>query len=191
MIPEEIQERLQSFKGLILDGDGVWFTGQEHRIVLPSGESVIMKSRHFHDAQGLSFLRALGIRVVFATGEGQPLESIVKKINKLPSVRSGDWEPVDMFSGELGKGGKVASLEMWLEKNGLSWEECVYIGDDRTDLEAIQLAGLAIAPANAQRVIRKVVDVLLMHEGGAGALREFSEMVLDARGIDEATLPAA
>jgi len=27
--------------------------------------------------------------------------------------------------------------------------------------------------------------------GGEGAIREFAEMVLDARGIDEATLPAA
>lgn len=191
MTPEEIQERLQSIKGLILDGDGVWFTGKEHRLVLPSGESVVMKSRHFHDAQGLSFLRALGIRAVFATGEGQPLESIVKKINDLPSVRSGDWQPVDLFTGELGMGGKVASLETWLEKNGLSWEDCAYIGDDRTDLEAMRLAGLAVAPANAQRVIKKIADISLHAAGGEGAIREFAEMVLDARGVDEATLPAA
>lgn len=189
--PEDIQQRLQSFKGLILDGDGVWFTGQEHRVVLQSGEVAIMKTRHFHDAQGLSFLRALGIRVVFATGEGQPLESIVKKINELPSVKSGAWAPVDLFTGELGKGGKVASLEAWQQKHNLSWQECAYIGDDRTDLEAMQRAGLAIAPANAQRVIAKIADVMLTKEGGAGAIREFAEMVLDARGIDEATLPAA
>ena len=76
---EEKNALLKSFKGLILDADGVWFTGHEYRMTLPSGEVVIMKKRHFHDGQGLSFLRALGIKVVFATGEGEPLQSIVQK----------------------------------------------------------------------------------------------------------------
>jgi YrbI family 3-deoxy-D-manno-octulosonate 8-phosphate phosphatase len=184
-------EILRTFKGLILDADGVWFSGHEYRMTLPSGEVVIMKKRHFHDGQGLSFLRALGIKVVFATGEGEPLGSIVQKLNELPSVVSGEWAPVDLFTGELKKGGKVASLEAWLAKQGLSWKECVYIGDDRTDLEAIQKAGLKVAPANARRVISRIADLVLTTEGGEGAVREFAELVLDARGIDEATLPAA
>lgn len=184
-------DRLRSFKGLILDADGVWFSGHEYRTVLPNGEVTIMKKRHFHDAQGLSFLRALGIKVVFATGEGEPLQSIVEKINTLPSALSGGWAPVDLFMGELKKGGKVASLEAWMQKQSLSWEQCAYIGDDRTDLEAMQKAGLKVAPANAQRLIKKIADINLQRAGGEGAVREFAEMVLDARGIDEATLPAA
>lgn len=184
-------EKLKIFKGLILDSDGVWFSGHEYRMTLPSGEVVIMKKRHFHDGQGLSFLRALGVKVVFATGEGEPLQSIVKKINELPSVQSGEWAPVDLFTGELKKGGKVASLEAWMQKHNLSWEECVYIGDDRTDLEAMQKAGLKVAPANARRVITKIADLVLKESGGEGAVREFAEMVLDARGIDEATLSSA
>lgn len=186
-----MHDTLKTFKGLILDADGVWFSGHEYRMTLPSGEVVLTKKRHFHDGQGLSFLRSLGIKVVFATGEGEPLESIVKKINELPSVASGEWAPVDLFTGELKKGGKVASLEAWLEKQGLTWDECVYIGDDRTDLEAMQKAGLKVAPANARRVITRIADITLKTEGGEGAVREFAEMVLDARGIDEATLSAA
>jgi 3-deoxy-D-manno-octulosonate 8-phosphate phosphatase (KDO 8-P phosphatase) len=93
--------------------------------------------------------------------------------------------------GELKKGGKVESLEAWFAANGLTWEECVYIGDDRTDLEAMQLAGLKVAPANARRLITKIADVVLTKNGGEGAVREFAEMVLDARGVDEATLSAA
>ena len=182
---------LKTFKGLIIDADGVWFTGHEHRMTFPSGEVVIMKSRHFHDGQGLSFLRALGIKVVFATGEGEPLQSIVEKINQLPSVQSGKWAPVDLFTGELKKEGKVASLEAWMQKYGLSLEECVYIGDDRTDFEAMQKVGLKVAPANARRVITKIADLVLKESGGEGAVREFAEMVLDARGVDEATLPSA
>lgn len=191
MTEEEKIAKLKSFKGLILDADGVWFTGHEYRMTLPSGEVAIMKKRHFHDGQGLSFLRALGIKVVFATGEGEPLQSIVEKINELPSVQSGEWAPVDLFMGELKKGGKTASLEAWMQKYGLSWEQCAYIGDDRTDLEAMQKAGLKVAPANARRLIKKIADITLQTAGGEGAIREFAEMVLDARSIDEATLPSA
>ena len=92
---------------------------------------------------------------------------------------------------ELKKGGKVASLEAWMQKNDLSWGQCAYIGDDRTDLEAMQKAGLKVAPANARRVITKIADIILQTSGGEGAVREFAEMVLDVRGIDEATLLVA
>jgi len=191
MKKKEIQDKLRSFKGLVLDADGVWFTGHECRIALPSGEVAIQKVRHHQDGQGLSFLRALGIKVVFATGEGQPLDSIVEKLNKLPSVKSGKWSPVELFTEELKEGGKAASIEGWMQAHDLSWDECVYIGDDRTDLEAMMQAGLKVAPADARRVITRIADVVLSSRGGEGCVREFAEMVLDARGIDEATLPAA
>ena len=174
----------------MLDADGVWFTGHEHRAVI-DGKVAVMKTRHFHDGQGLSFLRALGIKVVFATGEGEPLPDIVEKMNALPSAQSGDWAPVECFIGEFTKGGKVASLTAWLSKHGLTWSECAYIGDDRTDLEAMQKAGLKVAPADACRLVEKIADLTLSKNGGEGAIREFAELVLDARGIDEATLPAA
>jgi YrbI family 3-deoxy-D-manno-octulosonate 8-phosphate phosphatase len=191
MTDQEKLDRLKGLKGLILDADGVWFTGHEYRMTLADGQAVIMKKRHFHDGQGLSFLRALGIKVVFATGEGEPLQSIVQKINELPSVQSGEWTPIELFVGELKKGGKVASLETWMQKHNLSWGECAYIGDDHTDLEAMQKAGLKVAPANARRVITKIADITLQTAGGEGAVREFAEMVLDARSVDEATLPTA
>lgn len=188
---EEVTNNLKLFKGLMLDADGVWFTGAEGRLVLPGGEVVVAKTRDHQDGQGLSFLRALGIRVVFASGEGEPLNSVIAKLNALPSAAAGAWPPVECFTNELKQGGKAASLEVWLKKHGLTWAECVYIGDDRSDLEAMQKAGLKVAPHNAARVIQKVADLVLACEGGHGAVREFAEMVLDARGIDEAGLPTA
>ncbi|MBC7836234.1 HAD hydrolase family protein [Acetobacteraceae bacterium] len=190
MTNEELQSKLSSFKGLMLDADGVWFTGHEYRAVI-DGKVSIMKKRHFHDGQGLSFLRALGIKIVFATGEGEPLVSIVEKINDLPSVRSGEWASVELITDELKKDGKVPSLEAWMHKHGITWAECAYLGDDRTDLEAMQKVGLKVAPQNARRLIKKIADINLETAGGEGAVREFTELVLDARGIDEATLPAA
>ncbi len=188
---EEIGEKLRSIKGIILDGDGVWFTGQEFRGVLPTKEAIIIKSRHHHDGQGLSFLRALGLHVLFATAEGEPMTSVVTKLNNLPSVKNGDWKPITALTDLQKKGTKVESVDDWLLKNRLSWDDCAYIGDDRTDWECMLKVGLAATPHNGQRFIKPIADIVLTKDGGAGAVRGFSEMVLDARGIKEWDLPAA
>ena len=191
MDKKTINEKLRSFRGLILDGDGVWFTGEEYRAVMPDGKAVIMKVRHHHDGQGLTFLRALGVKVLFATAEGEPLSSVVEKLNALPGVKNGVFGPITAITGLQKHGTKVESVERWMSNAGLTWEECAYIGDDRTDLECMQKAGLAVTPGNGQRLIKKIAHVVLTKPGGNGAVREFAELTLDARGVDESTLPAA
>lgn len=188
MEKEALEQKLRTFKGLILDADGVFFDGNEYRAIV-EGKLISMKARYYPDGQGLSFLRSLPIKIVFATGENEPLPSLVKKMNGEASCQNGTWAPVDYFADELKKGGKVESLEVWLQKHGLSWEECVYIGDDSTDYDAMKKAGLKVTPASGTRLIKKIADLVLTKDGGKGAIREFSEMVLDARSIDEAALP--
>ena len=184
-------EKLKTAKVLLLDADGVWFTGFETRGVLPSGESLVLKSRHHHDGQGLSFLRAIGMRVVFVSGEGEPLQSIVKKLNELPSAKSGAWMPVEVFTGQLKLGDKVASIEAWFSKNTVSWSDCIYVGDDRNDVEAMKKVGLSVCPGDARRPAKRIAELVLQSSGGAGAIRELAELILDARGIDENSLPPA
>ncbi|MBV9349404.1 MAG: HAD hydrolase family protein [Patescibacteria group bacterium] len=185
-----IRKKLCGFKALVLDGDGVFFTGQETRGVTKSGEAIVMKTRSLIDGQGISFLRAIGIKVTFASGEGEPLNSIVEKLNTLPSVKKGLWEPIERFTDLLDKG-KVGALETWLHAQHVSWDECAYMGDDRTDLEAMQHAGLKVAPANAQKIIKDLADIVTYARGGDGAIREFAELVLEARGVSGNSLPAA
>ena len=85
----------------------------------------------------------------------------------------------------------MESVEAWIASQGLTWDDCAYIGDDRTDWECMLLAGLTATPGNGQRYIKEIADIVLTKEGGAGAVREFSEMVLDARGRKEWEFPAA
>ncbi len=190
-----IPDTFRTFRGLILDGDGVWFTGEEYRAVLPDGGVIVMKPRHHHDGQGLTFLRALGVKVLFATGEGEPMGSVVEKLNGLPSVKDGTFGPVSVLMHLKDKNTKVPAIEKWLSEQGLTWGDCVYVGDDRTDLEAMircnEGGGLTVTPGNGLRLIKKVATLTLSKDGGKGAIRELAEMVLDARGVDEATLPAA
>lgn len=206
---EDLIGRLRECRAVILDADGVWFDGKETR----DAEGRVSKTRDYRDGQGLSFLRALGIPVMFATGEGEPLNSIVAKLNELPSCKSGKWALVGIATQQ--KGGKVAACEAWLREQllpvpedpasgvsndtqwsqSLSWRDAVYIGDDRTDLEAMRACkaggGIVVVPSDAQRCARKLADIVLTKPGGGGAVREFAEMVCDARGVDEEGLATA
>ena len=191
----ELVEKLTQFTTLFLDADGVFFDGQEYRTKLPDGSIAIGKARSYQDGQGLSFLRALGITIVFVTGEGEPLQSVVEKINNLPSVKEGLWAPVELFTDKNSKGAKVETIRAWLTEHTKEPRECAYMGDDINDYEPMQwLKGqgaLTMAPSNATRRILSLANRCLTKAGGKGAIREFAEMVLDARDVDESTLPPA
>lgn len=187
-----------TFRALVLDADGVWWDGRESRSFVEEREPgalngasrvVVHKTRDLRDGQGLSFLRALGVRVLFATAEGEPLVSCVEKLNRLPSVSAGRWPPVDVLTGL--RGGKAGHVSRWLEVHGLSWDDVVYVGDDRTDAEAMRLARMVVVPWDAQRVALRLAHLRLTKPGGGGAIRELAELVIDARGADEERLPDA
>ena len=174
----------------LLDADGTFYDGYESRAVIENKVSII-KRRHFYDGQGISLMRAMGMRILFVSGEGEPLNSHIEKFNNLPSCESGDWDKIDFCTRVHGQG-KVDAIESWLESNGFKWSECIYVGDDLNDLKAMSKlkaeGGVVFAPANATRKIKEVADHILEKSGGHGALRELSELILDARGIDESTL---
>jgi len=181
---------LKSIKAVLLDADGTFFNGQETR-KLRDGEIAISKERSLQDGQGLSLLRALGIRILFVSGEGEPLDSIIEKLNKLPSVKSGKWHAIDLVTRVSGQD-KVESIKAWLKESNIEWRECIYMGDDINDLKAMsrikQEGGVVFAPANATRKVKEMADVITMADGGRGAIREMTEIVLDSKGINESTL---
>ncbi len=181
-------EILKTFSLLIIDADGVLFSGHEKRFATGEG-SVVIKTRSLIDGQGLTFLRAIGIRVLVASGESEPLGSVVAKLNQLPAAQK--ITAIEYLESLKGGEGKVPAITEWLAANDLGWDDAVYIGDDITDYRAIQLASLKVVPANATRCLKKLADIQLSRNGGDGAIREFAEMVLDARGINEVDLLVA
>ena len=59
---------------------------------------------------------------------------------------------------------------------------CAVIGDDWPDLPLFARAGFACAPANAHVEVRAVADHVTTARGGAGAAREFCDLLLVAAG---------
>jgi len=174
-------EMARKIKAVVLDADGVFFTG---RVFVDPKRGEVLKERSHIDGQGISLLRAANIRIAFVSG-GTPgfVEMIGDKLNALPSVKEGKWPPVEIFSGPQGKA-KVESVDQWLKKVDLSWPECAYMGDDLSDYQILQKVGLAAAPQQAEDVIKKIVHYIAPRRGGDGAIRDLANLILDAQGID-------
>jgi YrbI family 3-deoxy-D-manno-octulosonate 8-phosphate phosphatase len=82
-----------------------------------------------------------------------------------------------------GASDKVAAAREIIEKEGVSWEEVAYIGDDVNCLELLKKVGLPACPANALPKIKAIPGILRLEKsGGEGAVREFIEWIME-RGL--------
>jgi 3-deoxy-D-manno-octulosonate 8-phosphate phosphatase (KDO 8-P phosphatase) len=66
--------------------------------------------------------------------------------------------------------------------HGVGWDEVACVCDDLADLPLLRRAGLAVAVANAAPEVRATAHWQTRRSGGRGAVREFAEALLAARG---------
>jgi 3-deoxy-D-manno-octulosonate 8-phosphate phosphatase (KDO 8-P phosphatase) len=140
--------------GVLTDG-GVWWG--------PDGGE--WKRFSFADIMGVSLARKAGLTVTLISGEDSPL--------------------VDRFAAKLlitdvtkGCKDKAAALRAFAGRHGLELEEICFMGDDVNDLAAMEIAGLAAAPANAHPAAREKAGFVAGAPGGNGAVRELVDGIL-------------
>src|SRR2546430_12460965 len=75
---------------------------------------------------------------------------------------------------------KLPVFEALLERRGLAWEECAFVGDDLADLPLLTRVGLPIAVANGVAEVKAAARVVTTVPGGQGAVREVAELILKA-----------
>ena len=143
--------------GVLTDG-GVWWG--------PNGEE--WKRFCFADIMGVSRARKAGLIVALISGEDSPL--------------------VDRFAVKMGitdvtKGckDKANALRSFAERRGLALSEISFMGDDVNDVEAMEIAGFAAAPANAMPAVQKKAAFVSKLAGGNGAVRDLIEAILAVR----------
>jgi 3-deoxy-D-manno-octulosonate 8-phosphate phosphatase (KDO 8-P phosphatase) len=61
-------------------------------------------------------------------------------------------------------------------------EHVAYVGDDFPDMAVLRRVALPVAVGNAVPEVRAAARVHLSESGGRGAVREFAELLLRARG---------
>ena len=140
--------------GVLTDGSFWWG---------PNGEE--WKRFRFADIMGLSLARKAGLKLALISGEDSPLIDRLAAKMQITDVRKNSRD-------------KAVALRSLAELHGLSLAEVCFMGDDVNDVPALEIAGLAAAPANAQPSVRAKCGFVSTATGGNGAVRELIEMIL-------------
>ena len=82
-----------------------------------------------------------------------------------------------------GVGMKLPVFKEWIERNGLTAEEVVYVGDDIPDYECMLYAGLAVAPSDAAVDVQEIAGYISPVAGGHGVARDILEEVMRSKGV--------
>jgi 3-deoxy-D-manno-octulosonate 8-phosphate phosphatase (KDO 8-P phosphatase) len=77
---------------------------------------------------------------------------------------------------------KLPAFRRMLERHGIAPEDAAFIGDDFPDMGILRIVGLPVAVGNAVPEVKRACAVHLTRTGGHGAVREFAELLLKARG---------
>lgn len=155
------------FVGLDVDGvmtDGGIYLGDV------GGKRIELKRYEIQDGLGVVLMRQAGIKVGIITGRTSESVRLRAKELKVDAVAQ---DP---------KARKLPALRKMLSKFGIDPAEAAFVGDDLPDLAVMRAVGMPVAVANASREVKAVAHLRLTRAGGAGAVREFAELLLTARG---------
>jgi 3-deoxy-D-manno-octulosonate 8-phosphate phosphatase, YrbI family len=128
------------------------------------------KRYDIQDGIGMRFLADSGIRLAIITG----------RVSESVRLRAMELSIDDVAQDPDGH--KLAAFHRILDKHGLAPEDAAYVGDDFPDLPLLRIVGLPVAVATAVPEVRDACSVHLTTHGGRGAVREFCELLLKARG---------
>jgi 3-deoxy-D-manno-octulosonate 8-phosphate phosphatase (KDO 8-P phosphatase) len=136
--------------------------------LLVGADDAEAKRFHVHDGLGLKLLLEQGIEVALITAR----ESVAV------TARARELGIRHVFQGQANK---LVCLDALCQTLGLAREQVAYTGDDLPDLAALQSVGLAIAVANAHSWVASHAHWHTRQAGGAGAVREVCDLILQAQ----------
>jgi len=160
----DARARAARIKLAAFDIDGVMTDGGLH-YTDGGGE---LKTFDVQDGLGLKLMQRAGLELAIVTGRS----------SGVVAARAADLGIEHVFQGV---GDKAAAVAVLLERLGLDWAQCAFMGDDLIDLPAMSRCGLAIAPANARPVVSERAHLVTAASGGRGAVREAAEFILAAQ----------
>jgi len=157
----DLIQKCKKIKIILTDVDGTLTDGS--RYFNSHGEN--FKKFHVRDGMGVNILLRNEIKTIIITKERS---SIVKK-----------WAlSMNISHTIMGVKNKETILSKICSKYNVTSDEVAYIGDDVNDIELLKLVGLSACPNDAENLVKNIVDYLCKIEGGRGAFREFSSLIL-------------
>lgn len=172
--PPELLLRAQDVRVAFFDVDGVLTDGGLY--FGEAGETI--KRFHTLDGHGMKLLARAGITPAVITGRDSAALRARLTALGIRHVRYGTED-------------KRPAAEQILRELGLAWPQAAAIGDDWPDLPVLTRCALACAPASAQAEVLARVHHVTQRAAGAGAAREFCDLLLVAGGHYAALLREA
>jgi len=111
---------------------------------------------------------------------GLPVVVVTGRSGDVARLRATELEVDEFVADPLAR--KLEAFDAVLKRRNLRWEEACFIGDDFPDLPLLRRVGLAVATGNACPEVREAAAFTTRLGGGHGAVREFAEALLKARG---------
>ena len=156
-------------KLLGLDVDGV-MTDAGVYIGMVGDRPAELKRFDIQDGVGIRLLQDAGIEIVIVSG----------RMSRATTLRAEELGVSDVVQDDQAR--KLPAFEKTLARHSVTWEEAAFMGDDLPDLPLLTRVGLPVGVQNAVPEVRKVVHYVTEARGGHGAIREFAEVLLKARG---------
>lgn len=156
---------LKNIKLFVFDVDGVLTDGSI--FLLDNGEQA--RQMNIKDGYALQLAIKKGYQIVIISGGNS--NAVKMRLQKLGVE--------NIF---LGVHKKVEILLTFIAKNNFKNEEILFMGDDVPDLSAMQVAGVACAPADAVAEIKSIAHYISPIAGGKGCVRDVIEKVLKLNG---------
>lgn len=156
-----------------LDVDGVLTDGGVYLGATNTGQGVTpfeFKRYDIQDGLGLHMLRAAGLEVVIITG----------RVSESVAMRAKELGVTHLVQDPHAR--KLPAMRRIAAVLGCALDEVAFLGDDLPDISVMRHVGLPVAVGNAVPEVRRLATLQLNACGGRGAVREFAEALLDARG---------
>jgi len=165
-IPRDLARRIRL---VALDVDGVLTDNGVYIGALETGAQVELKRFDIQDGLGIGLLKRAGIEVVLVSGRYSPATEVRAK-------------ELGIECHQTPGGRKLPAFLELLERHAVTWDEVAFVGDDLADLPILRRVALPVAVSNGVAEVRGVALWTTSRPGGAGAVREFAEALLQARG---------
>lgn len=161
-----VQTRAQKIRLVALDVDGVLTDGT----INISGNGELYKCFNVRDGLGIKMLQKAGIEIAIITGRTSTI--VAERAKELGIHRVAQ-----------GQRSKTKAFEDLLQATGLTDDEVAYMGDDVPDLPLLMRVGLATTPADGNPMLLNYTHWQSSFNGGHGAVRELSELILKSQGV--------
>ncbi len=161
----DLDIRLAGIELVIFDVDGVMTDGTVW-VSVDGRESIRF---NIQDAYGV--FRGYRVGLQYAIISGRECEAVEHRARVLRITQV-----------HQGQSFKQEAFEKVLSETGLETEQIAYMGDDLNDLSIMEQVGVACSVANGRPEVREAADLVTQERGGEGAVREFLEMIISAKG---------